>query len=86
MTLRLRDDDLEWREIDDEIVLLDGREAMYLATNGSGTLLWKALAAGATREQLVTTLIDAYGIDERSATTDADAFLDVLVSKGLLTE
>lgn len=86
MTLRLRADDVEWREIDDEIVLLDGRQATYLSTNGSGTLLWRALAAGATREQLVTTLVDAYGIDERRATADADDFVAALSSQGLLTE
>jgi Coenzyme PQQ synthesis protein D (PqqD) len=86
MTLRLRTGDLEWREIDDEIVLLDGRQATYLSTNGSGTLLWRALADGATREQLVSLLVDAYAIDERRATADADEFVALLASKGLLTE
>ncbi len=52
MTLGLRTDDLEWRHIDDEIILLDARQGAYLATNGSGTLLWRAIATGATREQL----------------------------------
>jgi hypothetical protein len=86
MTLKLRTHDVEWRQIDDEIVMLDGREAMYLSTNGSGTLLWRALAAGATREQLVTALVDAYGIDERRAKADAEEFVAALASQGLLTE
>ena len=86
MTLKLRTGDLEWRQIDDEIVLLDGRQATYLSTNGAGTLLWRALAAGATREQLVTVLVDAYGIDERRAMADAKEFVGALVSQGLVTE
>jgi len=86
MTLRLRTDDLEWREIDDEIVLLDGREATYLSTNGSGSILWRALAAGTTREQLASALVDAYGIDERRATADAEEFVAALASQGLLAE
>ncbi len=44
MTLRLRTDDLEWREIDSDIVVLDGRDATYLTLNGSGALLWRMLA------------------------------------------
>ena len=84
MTLRLRTDDLEWRQIDDEIILLDAREGTYLSINGSGTLLWRAIASGATREQLVKALVDTYGIDERRATGDAEEFVASLASQGLL--
>ena len=52
MTLRLRTEDLEWREIDSDIVILDGREATYLTLNGSGALLWRLLATDATRERV----------------------------------
>ncbi len=47
MTLRLRTDDLEWREIDNEIVLLDGRQATYLSTNGC----WDPPLASARRRR-----------------------------------
>jgi hypothetical protein len=33
-TLRLTEQDLEWRENEDEIVVLDGRNAAYLARLG----------------------------------------------------
>ena len=36
MSLRLRQDELEWREIDRDIVVLDARNAAYLTLNGSG--------------------------------------------------
>jgi hypothetical protein len=84
MTLQLRTDDLDWRQIDDEIILLDAHEGTYLSTNGSGTLLWQAIASGATREQLVSALVDAYGIDERRATADTNEFIASLAAKGLL--
>ena len=44
MSLRLRAEELEWRQVDDEIVILDARKGTYLAINGSGALLWPALA------------------------------------------
>ena len=84
MTLQLRTDELEWKQIDDEIVALDGREATYLAVNGSGALLWQALARGATRDELIAALCRAYGLDEVRASVDADAFLAALSEQGLL--
>ena len=86
MTLRLRNQELEWRQIDDEIVALDVQDGSYLATNGSAALLWRALAAGTTREHLVRQLIDEYGIDEPRASDDVDAFLRSLAACGLLAD
>jgi len=84
MSLRLRQDDLEWREIDRDIVVLDARDAAYLTLNGSGAVLWRMLAASATRDELAAALVDAYGIDATTAAADTDAFLDALSEQGLL--
>lgn len=84
MTLRLRTDDLEWREIDSDIVILDGREATYLTLNGSGALLWRRLATTATRDELVGALLEAYDVDQPKAAADTDAFLAALSAQGLL--
>lgn len=84
MILRLRSDDLDWREIDDEIVALDRRDATYIAVNGAGALLWRSLASDATRQELVSALVEAYGIDEARAGADIDSFLDALAERGLL--
>jgi Coenzyme PQQ synthesis protein D (PqqD) len=84
MTLRLRTEELSWRKIDEEIVALDGRRSDYLAINGSGALLWPLLVDGATPEQLVTVLVDSYGIDESRAAADTEAFVSALSDQGLL--
>lgn len=84
MTLRLRTEDLEWREIDSDIVILDGRDATYLTLNGSGALLWRLLATDATREELVEALLENYEVDHLTATADIDAFLATLSEQGLL--
>ena len=84
--LRLRPEDLEWREVDGEIVALDGRDATYLTLNGSGALLWRMLAASTTRDALVSALLDAYDIDQASAAADTDAFIRALTEQNLLAK
>ncbi len=82
--LRLRSDGLSWRELDGEIVALDGDKSIYVATNRSGTLLWQKLAEGASRDQLVEELVAAFGISPETAAADVDGFLADLRAKGLL--
>ena len=83
-TLRLRDTDLHWREIDGEIIALEARGSTYLAANGAGTLLWRALAEGTTPEALADELVRVYGIDRARAAEDIEHFLAQLTDQGLL--
>jgi uncharacterized protein (DUF2132 family) len=82
--LRLREDRLEWREVGGEVLALDMDSSTYLGANASGALLWRTLAQGTTHEDLVTELVDAYGISEAQARTDVDAFLGELSEQGLV--
>jgi DNA-binding GntR family transcriptional regulator len=84
MTLCLRKDDLDWREIDDEIVVLDTRDAVYLSVQGSGALVWRLLAESATKDSLIEALVEKYGVDSTRATADVEAFLATLNDRGLL--
>jgi hypothetical protein len=83
-TLRLRQDHLDWRVVDDEVIALDGRTSVYLSVNRAGLLLWQALGAGVTRGELVLRLRDAFGLAEAAAQRDVDAFLDELAGRDLL--
>jgi hypothetical protein len=82
--LRLRRDDLHWRGIDDDVVALEARASLYLTTNPAGALLWRALAAGSTREELADMLVATYGIDRARALGDTECFLAELADHGLL--
>jgi hypothetical protein len=81
---RLRSDRVTWREVDSEIIVLDRASASYFAVNDSAARLWRMLVDGATKSRLVAELVDAYGIDEAQATSDADAFLDMCRESDLL--
>jgi hypothetical protein len=82
--LRLRDDELNWRELDGEIVALDGAGSTYVATNKTGATLWRLLAEGTTRDRLVEQLVDSFGVARERAEADVDAFVAELQAKGLL--
>jgi hypothetical protein len=84
MTLCLREHDLDWRELDDEIVALDGCQGEYLSVRGAGAVVWRLLAGTAEREHLVEALVERYGIDAEVAAVDVDAFLSSLDERGLL--
>ena len=83
---RLRDDALDWLEVDEEVIVLDGKQDLYLGTNPSGAMLWRKLGTGATRSQLVQLLIEMFDIDYETASTDTDAFLTALSERDLLVE
>jgi hypothetical protein len=82
--LRLRAANLTWREIDGELVALEAESSRYLTANPAGTLLWRLLSGGATREQLVEALCATYGIDRERSEADVDAYLADVRAQGLL--
>ena len=68
--MKLRVDDITWREIDGDLVILDLRSSTYLTANASGTLLMRQLTEERTLQQLVQALVDAFGIPDRRAQQD----------------
>ena len=83
-TLRLRDSDLVWREVDGEVIVLHKGSWAYLSVNGSGAALWERLAAGATADELAQLLISRFGIDGGRAAGDVERFVSELDRYGLV--
>lgn len=55
-----------------------------LGLSESGALLWEALQAGATKEQLVNRLTEEYDVTAEVAQNDVEAFLSGLAQQGVL--
>lgn len=84
MTYRVADA-TTWRELEGEIVALDTNQSVYFSIGGFGTMLWPALVAGASKEDLVgeiTTTFD--GVPTEQAAADVDEFLASLFDLGLI--
>jgi hypothetical protein len=84
--LRLKETDLHWREIDDEIIALEARRSRYVAANSAGAVLWRGLIGGSTRDGLADELIRIYGITRERAEADVGRFIDELAEQGLLAD
>ncbi|WP_216843525.1 PqqD family peptide modification chaperone [Phytoactinopolyspora alkaliphila] len=75
---------MTWREIDGEMVILDLSSSTYLRTNQTGSTLLRLLAEETSVDELADGLMAAYGIPAEQASTDVDAFLEMLREKNLL--
>jgi Coenzyme PQQ synthesis protein D (PqqD) len=83
-TLRLRTEELDWLPVDQEVVVLDSRRDVYLATNQTGAHLWRALIEGTTRSELIDMLMRDFEVGRETATADVGAYLDALDEQDLL--
>lgn len=81
--LQLRDD-VTWREIDGEIVLLDLEGSTYFSVNRTGIALWPLLIKGSTTSELSGHLAETFSLDRQTAERDVQVFVDALSDEGLL--
>jgi len=82
--LQLNADEVVWREVGDELVVLELSSSTYLTLNGTAKNIWEGLADGATIETLVEGLVARYGISADRARTDVDSFIAELTARDLL--
>ncbi|MBW3574829.1 MAG: PqqD family protein [Actinobacteria bacterium] len=85
-SLRLREDAVDWREVEGEVVALDRISSTYLAINAAGAVLWPALVRGTGEDELVALLLAEFAVDEVRARADVEAFLSMLAQRDLLEQ
>lgn len=81
---QVRATEIAWREVHDQVIVLDLCESSYLELNKSASTLWKALAAGATDQELASLLVDRYGVEAERAAEDVAHFITMLRESSLL--
>lgn len=84
--MQLRESDLAWQEVDEEIIILDLKASSYLKLNGTGAHLWKQLEQGADVSAMAESLLAVYDVDIDTARRDVDAFVRQLQRAGLLID
>ncbi|MGH2934755.1 MAG: PqqD family protein [Gaiellaceae bacterium] len=82
-TIRLRDEGLHWRLVEDELIVLDATAGKYFSLNRTAALLWPALEGGATRTQLVRQLAARWPDVAEHGADDVDTFISWLEERGL---
>lgn len=79
-----RTPDLPFQKILDEVIILVPRERRLHRLNEAAALLWLSLDAPRTADDLASTLLDEYEIDDETARSDARTFLREMEEKGLV--
>jgi hypothetical protein len=73
--MRLRSTDLEWREVDGEVLVFDARAGRFFALTSPGAQLWVLLADGHDTESSAALLSERTGMDSARARVEAARFL-----------
>jgi hypothetical protein len=82
--IRIRTRGVSSRRIGPDTLLLDFQTSRYLRLNGTGTMLYRLLGEGRSRDELVTAMVVEYDIETTTAANDVDDFLGMLQHAGLI--
>lgn len=77
-------DEVVWREVGDDLIILELGTSTYLMVNSTGKLIWEALVGSATKDELVAMLVKEFGVSTEQAESDVQSFLTTLTDRGLL--
>jgi hypothetical protein len=82
--MRLRTTDISARTIGGETIVLDLPNSQYFAITGVGSRVFELLGEDRSLDDLVTTIVAEYDVDEPTARRDVGAFVDRLDQAQLL--
>ncbi|MCB0131444.1 MAG: PqqD family protein [Caldilineaceae bacterium] len=78
-------DDVLFREMEDEAVILNLETEAYFGLDEIGTHMWGVLAASPTLDDAFALLLETYDVDAATLRADLDAFVTELVNAGLVS-
>ena len=70
--------------IDGEAIIMDLRSGNYFSADGSGALVWQAIAEGCGRGAILAWASDAFDAEAGRMAADIDAFIAQLTEHGLV--
>ena len=85
MELRVSDD-VVFRDLAGEAVILNLDSGMYFGLNEVGTRFWHLLSEYGSTEQAIATLLTEYEVEEGCLRRDIEALVQQLLDKSLVQE
>lgn len=77
-------DNYSWRDVNNELVVLNLQSGEYFTFNDVGRLIWLTLNDGKSVEDIAKAVVEQYSTAEEKAMADVKAFISNLLSEGLL--
>jgi hypothetical protein len=87
LTLPLRakpSEDVVWRDLRGESILLDLKSGVYFGLDAVGTRIWSLLQAHGDLRAVLQKLLCEYDVSEETCTRDLLDLVSVMVEKGLV--
>lgn len=77
-------EDVVWRDLDDEVVILNVLSNQYFGLSGAGSAMWRLLAESGSVEEIVAHLEEEFDAGAEQLRDDLEALIKDLEGKGLL--
>jgi hypothetical protein len=77
-------EDVVWRDLDDEVVILDVVSNQYFGLTGAGSAMWRLLAEHGSVDEAVAHLQKEFDAGAERLRADLEVLIKDLAGKGLL--
>jgi len=77
-------DNIDWKEFDDESVLLNLSTGYYFRLNQVGTFVWPLIAKANNVGDIVKRVVAKFNVSQRQAKTDIHSFIEQLLAEQLI--
>ena len=73
-----------WTKLGDEVAILNSETGTYFGLDAVGSRIWCLMADGTAVDEVVSTLLTEYEVDEQRARQDLRDLIDQLVARALV--
>ena len=77
-------ENIAWRNVNDEIVILNLKSGEYFTLNDVAQCIWKAITDEKSVEEIKVKIIDEYDVSTERADRDFEEFITGMIEQGLL--
>lgn len=78
----IRSSDLVATEMDGDIVMMHISSGQYFGISGVGSRIWALLEHPITLDELISTIVNEYVVDEQTCRNDIQKFMQSLLEQG----
>lgn len=75
--------DLSWRDVNDELVALNSVTGEYHVFNAVGRLIWLAVAQGKIEEEIIAEITNEFDVSVEEATIDMQNYFEDMTDRKL---
>jgi len=73
-----------WRNVNDEIIILNLKSGEYFTLNDVAQCIWSAVTEEKSVEEIKVKIIDEYDVSTERAERDIDNFIAGMIEQGLI--